>query len=211
MDPQPGPVIGGKGLHHHARPEIRSPDADIDHITDRFSGKPAPAPGMHLFDKASHLRQDSIDRRHDILPLNQDGTPGTIAQRNMKGRPLLRTIDRRPRKHATDFFFKIALSGKIAQKPEGLSGNAIFGIVEQQIFELEGEIPESFGILREQIAHVHFGYLLMMFLQLLPCLRLGQHLASCVNTRFRDTRIGESEFPAMRNRQRATASPLNIR
>jgi hypothetical protein len=104
---------------------------------------------MDLVDECPHLVQNGMDPGHDILSVNMDGTRRAIAQRHVKGRPLLRTIDPLSGKHATDLVLETALPGQSVQKPEGMVGNAVFGIIEQQVFERKGKTLKPLGILRK--------------------------------------------------------------
>ncbi len=108
-------MVRSQSLDYHARSEVGSANADINHIADRLTGIPAPVTGMHPGDEFPHLLQYRVHSGHDILSVDPHGAIGTIAQSHMQCRTLFRAVNRLARKHPLDFIFEPAFARKVAQ------------------------------------------------------------------------------------------------
>ncbi len=115
------------------------------------------------------MGEDGVHAGHDIVPINEDGSIGPIAEGDVENGPVFGDIDLVAAEHAVAPIFDLGLPGQIDQKSKGFIGNAVFGKVQQNIAEAKREFFKAFWIPGKQIAHVDGGNLLVMRCKRLIC------------------------------------------
>ncbi len=104
-------------------------------------------------------------------PSTGTGRSRTVAQRVRTARPSVTLMGSRrtwPRVvgHA-------GVAGEVHEQGHGPLGDAVFGIIEQQRAQAQGEAREALGIFGEQLAHVQRGHFAVVLFERLPGLGLG--------------------------------------
>ena len=85
-------VVGGKGQGRHGRAQVRTADADVDHIRDLaardgdLAGADTVGKGLHPFEGVQHTG-------HDILAVDQNWIAGEVAKRRVQNRAALGFVD----------------------------------------------------------------------------------------------------------------------
>src|SRR5262247_2312836 len=125
MDIEPFLSVRFQGLGDHNWPEVRPSDADVHHVGDALARVASPLAAAYSVTKTLHVLEDRLHLGHDIRAVNNNGTIGAVAQRDMEHGPVLGDVDLLPSKHLLGPAFEIRLSGKVAQELHRLLGDAI--------------------------------------------------------------------------------------
>ncbi|OIQ63816.1 hypothetical protein GALL_546420 [mine drainage metagenome] len=176
MHLQFGVTIWFQCLINHRRPEVGTADTDIDHIGDAFAAVAPPHALSHLPGKYGHFVDYRAHAGHDIYPIDPHRTFAAIAQGDMQYRPVLGVIDFLAVEHLVAPAGNIGLFGQFHQQAHGFGSNSIFGIVQQQLAQLQGKAFESLRILRKHIAHMQMAHCFVMLPQLLTNLTMQRHV-----------------------------------
>ncbi len=166
--------IGFEGFGRHDRAEVGPADANVDDIGDGLAGIPFPLPGADGLGEFAHVGEDGVDARHDVLAIDEDGPVGAVSQGDMKDGTIFGDIDFFAAEHPIAPIFDFGEPGKVEQQAQGFIGDAIFGEIQQNVVEAEGEFLEPLGILREEVAHMRRGDFLVMGRQGFPLVGLGK-------------------------------------
>ena len=124
--------------------------------------------------KSRILRQHGVDVRHDVPAIDQDRPIGAVAQRDVQDRAVLGGVDPVAREHARAPGLELACAGEVEQQPHRLLGDAVLGVVEQQVTRAQREPREPVGVGGEQLAQVHRGHGFGMSLERPPRGRPGE-------------------------------------
>jgi hypothetical protein len=152
----------------------RTADADVDNVANALAGVSFPLPAANTIRECGHPVQYGMDLRHHVLAVDQDGGPFRRAQRDMQDRPLLGDVDLVSAKHGVDPRLQPGLPSQFDQQLDGIAGNAILRVVEQQAQGLNRELLAALRVSREQVAQVQGADLLMVGLESIPCLQFNQ-------------------------------------
>ncbi len=174
MGVEAGFAVRAQGLGDHHGAQVRAADADVDHVGDGFAAVALPVAAANGVGEGAHPPQDLVDLGHHVLAVHFDGGIVTVAQGHMQHRPVLGEVDLFAREHALDPIAEAHLPRQVQQQGEGLIGETVLGIIEQQIIEADRILVEALRIVVEQLAHMDIGHLRIMRLQRLPGLQLIQ-------------------------------------
>jgi len=172
-------AVGFQRCADHLGSQVRTADADIDDIRNRFAGKAAPFPGANAFAEAAHLCQHPPDFRHNVRAVQHNGSIGLIAQSGMQDGASLGIVDFLAAEHGFDLRAKLRVLRQVQKQAYGLIGNAVLGIVKEDVFEPDGKALEAVRFLREKRAHVQVFHLRIVCFQRLPggcLLQVSAHL-----------------------------------
>ena len=81
---QLGPTVGCQRFDHHFRTQVGAADANMDYIGDGLASVAKPFLRTYRIAEIAHLCQYTVDARHHIRSIHEDGTIGTIAQRDVQ-------------------------------------------------------------------------------------------------------------------------------
>ncbi len=112
-------------------------DTNADDVGERLAGETAPRAAANFFDETAHFVQHRIDAGHDVLAVDVYGAVGAVAQGDVQHRSLFRRVQLLPAKHRLDRFGHLRLAGKAKKKRHRFIGDAIFGVVKQEVSELQ--------------------------------------------------------------------------
>ena len=163
-----------EGLGRHDRAEIRAADADVDDIGDGFAGITFPRAGADVVAECLHLLEHAVDIGHDILAVNHDRAVRSVAQGNMKHGPAFGDVDLLAGEHLVDPGLEVARRRQGDQQRHGLIGDAVLGVIEKDVVELDGKLSKPPDILGEQVAHLQAIGLAVMGLEDFVCRQLCQ-------------------------------------
>ncbi len=107
-----GMAVSSQGFGRHSRPEIRTADADIDHISDLFACAPCPLSLPDPGGEIPHLVQDRVHLRHDVPSVDCNRPIGSIAQGDVQNTAVFGPVDTFSGKHGLDPGRKIHLPGQ---------------------------------------------------------------------------------------------------
>src|SRR5258708_39522215 len=99
----------------HERPEIRSADADVDHVADALARMTLPGAAAESTGEIRHPVQDGMDVGHHIPAVVNDGGTTRRAQGYVKHCAFLRDVDLVAPEHGVDAIPQPRLSGKLKQ------------------------------------------------------------------------------------------------
>ena len=141
-------MIGGKRQCRHRRTQIRSPDADIDHIRD------APAlPDIitiaHRLRKITHTVQGLQNFAHDILSIHMDTVTIQISQCGVQHRAPLGIIYFRTLKHRIAFLGNTTIAGQFQQRLTRRFIHVGFRIIKQHMIKTHRKCGRSIWIVKQ--------------------------------------------------------------
>jgi hypothetical protein len=119
-------------------------------------------------------RQNLIHRRHDVLAIDQDRPVRTVPQRHVQDGAPFGHVDLLAIEHGLAQFRHLGLARQIKQQAQGLLGDQVLGVVEQNIVQGQGETLKTVRVAGEEIAQTQFIEVPAMALQGLPGGRGGQ-------------------------------------
>jgi hypothetical protein len=157
-----------EGFAYHQRAEVGAADADVDDVADLLAGMPAMPAAAHRIGETAHQPQYALYIGHDILAVHVNGMAGAVAQRGMQGGAPLGEIDLLAAEHAPDRGGQPGLYGQGHQQLDGFIGDAVLGVIEQQVAELQREFAEARRVVPEHPAHVQRFDRGMVRLECLP-------------------------------------------
>ena len=128
-------LVGLQRLAHHERPEVRAADADVDDVGDGLAGVAAPGAAAHPLAEVAHPGQHGVDVRHDVPAIHHDRPVGAVAQRDVQDRPVLGGVDPVACEHARAPGLELTFAGEVEQQADRLLGDAVLGVVEQQVIQ----------------------------------------------------------------------------
>ena len=167
-------LVGAQGLGDHDGAQIGATNADVDHVLDGLAGIALPLATDDLLAEALHLGQYGVHFRHHVLAVNLDGTVGAVAQGGVQYGASFGHVDLVAVEHGVDGAAQIGLASQVHQQLEGLFGDQVLGVVDQDVAtEGEGELVKTLGILCEQILETHLLVGCKMGFQCLPGLGPG--------------------------------------
>jgi hypothetical protein len=88
----------------------------------------------------------------------------------MKDGPVLRDVDVLPVEHRLAALGEPGLLGQLRQQSQGLAGDPVLGVVEEEAGGLGGQALPALGVLGEQVTEVAVLDLGVVALQRLPAL-----------------------------------------
>jgi len=154
VDAQTGLGIGFEGFGDHDGAEVRPTDADVHDVGDGLAAISFPGAGADGIGELAHVREDGVDAGHDVLAIDVNGAIGSVAEGDVKNGAVFGDVDLVSAEHAIAPFLDFGLSGKIEKKAQGLVGDAVFGKIQENVVEAEGELLKSLRVLSEEVAHV---------------------------------------------------------
>ena len=160
-----------EGLVGHDGAEIRSADADVDHVFDAFTGVALPFARADAVGKGGHFIKDGMHLWHDIGALELDRCGAGGAECGVENGAVLGRVDLVATEHRID---AVAEAGGIGQRDEignGLLGDDIFRVVEKEAGGFELELRGAVGVRSKEFAEVGEG--LALGLEGLPGWLLG--------------------------------------
>ena len=141
-------LVGLQRLAHHARPQVRAADADVHDVGHGRAGVAAPGAAAHLLAELPHLGQHRIDVRHDVPAIHYDRPVGAVAQGDVQDRAVLGDVDPVAREHARAPVLEAGSAGQIEQQAHGFGGDAVLGVIEQQVIQAQREPREPVAVAR---------------------------------------------------------------
>ena len=147
MAAQVGGSVRGQRPRRHRRPEVGAADADIDDIGHRLPERAAQAPLAHVVGEGGDPGALGENLGHHVLALDHNRRAGEIAQRGVQRGAALGRIDRdrretSPRASTLD----IGRLGERLQTGERRAGDALLGIIEQQIVQHDMHRRKTRGV-----------------------------------------------------------------
>ena len=154
VNTQVGGGVGREGGGNHLGTEIRPADADVDHVGDRIPAEAAPGAGTDPLAERAHLPEHPVHFRHYVGAAHKDRPVGTVAQRHVQHRAVLRGVDPGAAEHRFDGGGHAGLAREGDEQLHRFAGDAVLGVVEQDLLEAQRKAVEAAGVGGEQLAHV---------------------------------------------------------
>src|ERR1700734_3413654 len=120
-----------------------------------------------------------MNRRHDILAVQNDRLTLRRAQRNMQHSPVLRNVDLVPTEHRIDLLAQTRFLGQLDQQLQRLVGNAILRVVEKNSTRLRSKTLTASRIRFKQLTQMFLPNLLKMGLKGLPRWAFAERYEFC--------------------------------
>ena len=87
-----------------------------------------------------------LDRRHDVLAIDQHRLAGKIAQGHVQGRAVFSGVDFFAGEQGVAPLLEFCCAGKVEQMAQRRLGQAIFRIIVDEIVKTRGKMRETVGI-----------------------------------------------------------------
>ena len=129
--------VVGQGLGRHGRPEVRSPDPDVDHRGDPLAGVPGPRPRADPVGQVAHLGQHPVDVGHHVLAVDHQMLARRHAQGHVEHGAVLGRVDVAPGEHGVTPFGHAGPTGDRGQQAQGLGSGPVLGIVQVEVGRVE--------------------------------------------------------------------------
>ncbi|SKZ30699.1 Uncharacterised protein [Mycobacteroides abscessus subsp. abscessus] len=96
----------------------------------------------------------------------------------MQDRAVFGGVDVHACEHVVAVLFEICFTREREEELDGLGVDAVFGVVDVQITDVDGELAPTGGVVGEQLPEMAFGEDRLVSLQRLPGLSSGDVLAA---------------------------------
>ena len=116
---------GLEGFRNHDGPEVRASDADVHDVGNRLALVPFPRPGADLLGKDLHVLTGSLDLRHQVFALDDQGLIGRATESDMKDSTIFSEIDFIAAKHSISELLDFGLFEELAEEFKSFRGDAI--------------------------------------------------------------------------------------
>ncbi len=135
-----------QGLRNHDRTQIRSTNADVDHIGKGLPTAACDGSVNHALAKAFDLLDNRMNTRDDIFTIHTNvliprGTKGSVQHRSP-----FRGVDHRPSKVMTHRFVELAFFCEFSQQGKGLLRQVVFGKIDIKVIPANAKLLPAFGI-----------------------------------------------------------------
>ena len=127
-----------------------------------------PGATAHLLAKVAHFGQHPVDIGHHIHPVNQDRAIAAVAQGDVEDGAIFGVVDLLAIECRLNRPSQIGLVRQRQEQRHCLRRDPIFGIVKEDVIEVEGKARKALRILAKEHTHRHALHLLAMGLQRLP-------------------------------------------
>ncbi len=160
--------VVGQRERRHGRPEVRPADADVDHGVDPPAGGAGPRSVADALRELPHLRQHRVHVAGDVLPVDDELAAGRQAQGHVQDGPVLRRVDVLAGEHRVAMLLDPRRPGDVHEETQGLVGDPVLGVVEDEVGPLCREPGRPFGVLGEELAQVALRHPLVVRPEGLP-------------------------------------------
>mmetsp|Transcript_41489 Transcript_41489/g.111062 ORF Transcript_41489/g.111062 Transcript_41489/m.111062 type:complete len:486 (+) Transcript_41489:360-1817(+) len=179
VDLEPRAVVLER-LGDHNRTQVRPADADVDDVGEALAREAHALAAPNLIDEDANLGKHRVDLWHNVGTVNEDRGVGAIAERDVEHGPVLSDVDFVAAEHSLDLVLQSRLLSESDEERHGVLGDAILGVVEQDVLELDGEGVEAGRVLLEESPHVELLDLVEVLLEVGPSRRDGALLLHSV-------------------------------
>ena len=135
---QVAPSEGLEGLRDHNRPEVGTSDPDVDDVGDWLALIAFPRSGANLLGKNLHVLAGGLYLRHHVLTVDEQGLVSGAAKGDVKDRAIFGTVDLIATKHSISELFHFGFLEKLAKEFESFWGDAVFGVINEEIVPAMG-------------------------------------------------------------------------
>ena len=153
---------------HHGRAQVGTADPDIDHVAYGLACVSQPTAVMNRLDETLHATQYLGDLGLDIHAFHPQWRPGRGTQRSVQNRTVLREIDALATHHRVTLFRQARFHSQLLQQVQGIGGDAVFRIIEQEVAAAQREAAEPLRILAKGGAHVEIPHGFVMRFKRFP-------------------------------------------
>ena len=171
--------VGLQGLSDHDRAQIRSTDTNVDNVLDLVTLVTLPLARADRFGEFAHVLENSVNLGHDVLTLAVDGGVGNVAESDVQDGAVLGEVNGLAREHLGAHLLNASLLGQVDEVLEGLGGDQVLGVVEEDgglcggAGEVTRELLEAGRVLGEELLHNDLvGLGVVVGLESVPCLEL---------------------------------------
>jgi hypothetical protein len=147
-------AVGIEGAGGHRRAEVGSADPDVDDRPDAAAGGTAPRAVADLFAERPHPVQHRVDVGHDVVPTGGDDRALRRPQGGVEDRPPLSRVDRHAPEHGVPARRHPGGLGDVEQGRQHGIVDALLGVVDAQVGDLEQVAPAAVRVGGEELAEV---------------------------------------------------------
>src|SRR5262249_4651520 len=164
----PSVAVIEQRLIGHGRPEVGAADTDVDDRGDRFSGMTAPLAIPYLVSEAGHAPEDLMNVGDDVVAVGGDGFGGWSTQGDVEYGPVFGHVDVFTGPHGVNPGPEPGPLRDRYQEGDGLVGQAVLGVVEEQVGGVEGEPVAAGRVVGEEVPDVDVRHFAVVVEQGLP-------------------------------------------
>ncbi len=166
-------------LKSHHRPEVRAADADIDHVTNGFTGVAFPLTASHAIGEIGRPVEHGVDLVHHVLAVHDDRSPSRRPEGHMQNGPVLGDIDPVPPEHGVYSVPEAGLISESDQEPERFVRHAVFRVIEEKPSGFHRHALAPCGIVREKSSEMQVLCFLVMSGKGFPCIEFSRPVVDC--------------------------------
>ena len=161
-------------LVRHHRAEVGTADADVDDVADGFAGVALPRAAADAVGKTGHLVEHGVDLGHDVLAIHEDGRASGRAQGHVQHGAVFCEVDFLAAEHGLHALAQVGFPRQLNQQLEGLVGDAVLRIIQEQAGRFRRQAFAALGILGKQFPQMQMPDFLVMDSQCFPSGPLGE-------------------------------------
>ena len=161
-------VVAQRVVDHH-RPEVRAPDADVDHGGDPFARRAGPLTTAQPVGELAHPVQHFVHVGDDVLAVDAQLDTAWLPQCGVQDRAVLGGVDVHAGKHRVAVFLEAGRLREIDQQFHRFPRDPVLAVVDVEVADRQRQFGAPTGVLVEELADVFIPDLVVMPLQGLPC------------------------------------------
>ena len=162
----------------HDGPEVRAADADVDHVPDALAGVALPLAAADAVGEVGHLVEHGVHVRDDVLPVDDDRGVPRRAERDVEHGAVLGDVDLVAPEHGVDPLAQPRLLRQPDEQRDGLVGDAVLRVVEEEAGALGGQALAARRVVGEERPQVNVAHRPRVRLERLPRRAAGERARS---------------------------------
>ena len=144
-------AVVSEGFVGHDGAEVGAAYADVDYVFDGLVGVALPFAGADLLREGGHLVEDFVDFGDYVFAVDVDDGVFGGAEGCVEDGAVLGDVDLFAGEHGFGAGFEAGFFGYGEEEFEGLVGDAVFAVVEEEAFGFEGVLGAAAGVLGEEV------------------------------------------------------------
>ena len=157
----------------HHRPQVGAADADIDDISDGFSGVPLPMAVSNLVAETGHAVQHPMNAGHHVFAVHHDLGANRCPKGRVQHGTFFGDVDFFPSEHGINPVLETAFPRQIQKQFNGFIGDTVLGKIQINARCFSGHPLAAAGISLKEFAEMEIPDPIMVLFQGLPCRSIG--------------------------------------
>jgi hypothetical protein len=163
----------------HYRPEVGTPDADVDDVANALAGVTLPRATPDAVGEVSHLVEHGVDSRDHVLTINDDGSAFRGAQSDVQDGPVFRDVDLLTPEHGVDARAQAGFLRQLQEELEGFVGDAVLRVIQVEARRLGRHVLAALGVIGKELSEMERADIFLMGFKGLPCFTFSERRDLC--------------------------------